>query len=203
MKNYKIIAYLMLSGFLFSCKTSSEKNDTKKNVSNFELDEVPANITRLSEKKFDAIRSKYGNYVKELDRFTEQFDDSIKKRISQYQTYDIDKLIKALQNLKSSYGATGVRIYLGMYPITAGAGSTEDPDNKKVAGMTNLIFVGTKDSVIKHSDGVRGFWRRKDLISRKDGIFAVGEVVGFNEGTLCPPPRNCKGIGATLIDDLP
>ncbi|OOQ59965.1 hypothetical protein [Mucilaginibacter pedocola] len=110
---------------------------------------------------------------------------------------DSARLIKMLGTLRKEKG-DGVRVYLATYDIKVEENANGTFD-KKYAGYNTLVLVSTKDSVNKKNQHFH-----RDYYSDKTANGpATGFIVGnppTNRGEMCPPPRDCPSIGATLIE---
>lgn len=104
-------------------------------------------------------------------------------------------------------GGDGIRFYLAtyndQYPVKELKTNQPPKPEEPYWGHNTLLMVSTKlDTISKtpletiHKDyytNKTGNHSRKTL----HGYMAVPE----NRGQLCPPPSDCKGIGATLLDN--
>lgn len=96
-------------------------------------------------------------------------------------------------------GGDGVRFYLASYDKNYGSDfkGGYKPD-KQFWGLTTLVMVSTKDSVVKpyHQD----YYYKKPAAGQNGGL--QGFIIGTppeNRGEQCPPPATCSSIGATLV----
>lgn len=108
---------------------------------------------------------------------------------------DTGRLIKLLAKIRKEKG-DGVRVYLATYDAKVeGKNSTFNP---KYAGYNTLVLVSTKDSVNKKGQHFhQDYYKSKTANGAGSGIM-IG-TPPTNRGEMCPPPRDCPTIGATLI----
>jgi hypothetical protein len=152
--------------------------------------------TSLDEATFNDLKSKYENYAKEYDLHRRDTKKFKKDSLTQCMWYPIDQFIDSITRLKKDFKASGVRIYFGVYP-KGSVGNTETGQKEDVSGRLTLFFVGTKSE----QTNIRGRnIINVDILDPANKTFAVADFRSFNEGTLCPPPRDsCKTLGATLL----
>lgn len=112
--------------------------------------------------------------------------------------FSLDQLEKLVAKVREEKG-DGIRFYLATY-------NTQYPLTDKRApkaeywGYNTLVMVSTKDSVGKDNSKVYHRDYYSDVKGGKNGRgFIVGSIPE-NRGEICPPPRSCDSIGATLID---
>lgn len=102
-----------------------------------------------------------------------------------------DRLRRLLDNIESA-GGDGVRFYFATYDKIGAAGKNDIKSD--YLGHNTLVMVSTwKDGTI-----------HRDYYGEKPGKNgAKGFIIGAppeNRGEMCPPPKNCDSVGATLID---
>lgn len=102
-----------------------------------------------------------------------------------------------LTKLHDEHG-DGIRFYLATYDKKLGNKADADKDHKTFWGYNTLVMVSTKEKKIS-ADSVQHWDYYKNTTANAP---AAGFIVGAspeNRGEICPPPRDCPKIGATLI----
>ena len=130
-------------------------------------------------------------------------NDSKKKKVPNTRAiwFSADRLQKLVNKIKNE-GGDGIRFYLAtydtIYPAKFIGGHKPATD---YWGHTTLVLVSTKDSTNKMSQKFhRDYYTNK--LQGANGQPSKGFIVGGtpeNRGELCPPPRDCNSLGATLI----
>ena len=113
--------------------------------------------------------------------------------------FSAERLQQMLDKIKGE-GGDGIRFYLAtydsIYPQAIG-GLTPPPE---YWGRNTLVMVSTKDSTNKKDQIFhRDYYTSPKPKANKP---ATGFILGGtpeNRGEICPPPKNCNSIGATLI----
>jgi len=118
--------------------------------------------------------------------------------------------LTAMLNQLDKEKGTGVRFYLATYDKSYDTVATaKKPSNPPSYywGYNTLLMVSTKDVNVGTTS--RPIWIHKDYY--KDlypGLKTSGSTSGFivgmvpeNRGEICPPPKECYEIGATLIPE--
>ena len=109
--------------------------------------------------------------------------------------FSIDRLKALVDQIKREKG-DGIRFYLSTYD-KAYVGEKHPHDPPKVYwGYNTLIMVSTQYLDGNHVD-YYGTSPKKD--NKRLGFIVMADPE--NRGELCPPPANCKSIGATLLDE--
>jgi len=106
----------------------------------------------------------------------------------------LDSLLKAIEKENGD----GIRFYLATYDEnykTEANGKLKSP-KKDYWGYNTLVMVSTRLEGGIHKD-----YYTNGLTSGPAKGFIVG-TTPENRGEMCPPPRDCTGTGATLIDTL-
>jgi len=108
-----------------------------------------------------------------------------------------DKLDSLLQAIKKENG-DGIRFYLATYDqdYKTDANSVAKSPKKEYWGYNTLVMVSTKLEGTIHRD-----YYTNGTANGPGKGFIVG-TTPENRGEMCPPPRDCTGTGATLIDTL-
>ncbi|MES2648376.1 MAG: hypothetical protein V4717_15975 [Bacteroidota bacterium] len=183
---------VLVTGSFFCMEKKQPTAETPGEVENAS---ETINKTSMDAVAFDEIKSRYENYAKEYDTHRKTPGNFKKDSLTQCMWYPIDNFIDSITKLKKDYKATGVRIYFGVYP--KGTMGNTETGQKDVGGRLTLFFVGTerKNTSIPGRSSINA-----DIVVQEKGLFAVTSLLNFNEGTLCPPPRDsCKILGATLL----
>ncbi|MBL4674615.1 MAG: hypothetical protein JKY70_00150 [Mucilaginibacter sp.] len=116
--------------------------------------------------------------------------------------FSADRLEKLVAKVKSE-GGDGIRFYLATYDsVYTGESIGGHTPKRDCWNRNTLVLVPTKDSTNKvgqkfHQD----YYTTKSTVtadSKTAKSLAVGSVVS-NRGEICPPPKDCKSTGATLI----
>lgn len=114
--------------------------------------------------------------------------------------FDIKRL-KALVDTIKAEGGDGIRFYLATYDSTYAKTFKGHIPDRKYWGYNTLVMVSTKDSVDKTDTTKRfhqDYYSNGSVKNKKPKGIIVG-ATPENRGEMCPPPHNCKVIGATLI----
>ncbi len=106
--------------------------------------------------------------------------------------------MKALVEKIEAEGGDGIRFYYATYDSVYDR-TRKNPPPKSYWDHNTLIMVSTKDSLKYHRDYYND--RRVGHGNGKNG-FIVG-AFPENRGEMCPPPANCRSLGATLLIDRP
>jgi len=121
-----------------------------------------------------------------------------------------ERLREMLDQLEKEKG-DGVRFYMvtynKKYDTTLIGRKTPIPP-KKYWGYNTLLMVSTKP--VQSDEGILHFDYYENIVNEENAAknAAKKEKSGFivtfvpeNRGELCPPPSNCRSIGATLLPD--
>jgi hypothetical protein len=93
-------------------------------------------------------------------------------------------------------GGDGVRFYFATYDKI---GSVSQAKDKPHLGYNTLVMVSTyKDGTYKGDVIHRDYYTNKPGQNGVKGGFIIGNPPE-NRGEMCPPPRACDSVGATLI----
>jgi hypothetical protein len=114
--------------------------------------------------------------------------------------FSAKQLEAMLATIKQEKG-DGVRFYLATYKLKYDVKDDKQP-KKDYWGFNTLVMVSTEAITSKAS---KDTIHRDYYVERIGNSPARGFIVGTtpeNRGEMCPPPRECTGTGATLIDTL-
>ncbi|TWR26196.1 hypothetical protein FPZ42_11250 [Mucilaginibacter achroorhodeus] len=113
--------------------------------------------------------------------------------------FSADRLQKLANKVKSE-GGDGIRFYLAAYDSVYSEGFTGGHKPDRIYWNRNtLVMVSTKDSTNKVGQKFhRDYYTDKPTANTPPRGFIVGNPPE-NRGEICPPPRDCNTIGATLI----
>ncbi|PAW93988.1 hypothetical protein CKK33_10970 [Mucilaginibacter sp. MD40] len=145
----------------------------------------------------------YAKHAGTVDSFGVSQNDSKKKKAPNTRAiwFSVDRLQKLVNKIKSE-GGDGIRFYLAtydtIYPARFAGGHKPAPD---YWGHNTLVLVSTKDSTNKMNQKYHRDYYTDKLLGN-NGQPSKGFIVGAepeNRGELCPPPRDCNSVGATLI----
>lgn len=164
---------------------------------------VPFNYDSLSYERAKQYVKNYEKHAGHVDStYTEKsgLKVTVKKPNSRSIWFGIDRLQTLLDKIKSENG-DGIRFYFATYDTVY--------NNKVIGGIipprdywgyNTLVMVSTKDSTNQANEKFhRDYYTSKPVGSSKT---VSGFIVGSppeNRGEMCPPPKKCNEIGATLI----
>ena len=157
----------------------------------------PYELTYEIAKKYVKNYEKHAGYVD--SDYTDQTGLNKKKRNpnSREIWFPIGRLDSLVQKIKQEKG-DGIRFYLATYDTvyTQTANSGKKPA-REYWGYNTLLMVSTKDSLQGkfHQD----YYKAGDAASNTPSQGTILGTVPENRGEMCPPPKNCPAIGASLI----
>jgi len=109
--------------------------------------------------------------------------------------FSIDRLKALVDQIKKEKG-DGIRFYLSTYDkVYVGEKHPHQPP-KDYWGYNTLIMVSTQ-----YLDGNHVDYYGNSISANPRGPGFIVLADPENRGELCPPPANCKSIGATLLDE--
>lgn len=182
---------LLLMAFAGFALTACQPKQASSPTAAVSATETPDSneISLADAKKYVA---QYGMHAGKVDTIVEGKPVELENTRAVF--FDTTRIIKLLAKLRKEKG-DGIRFYLARYDAKVGQNSTFDP---KYAGYNTLVLVSTKDSVNKQGQ----HFHRDSYTSKTANGPGGGFIVGAgpeNRGEMCPPPRDCPSIGATLI----
>ncbi|MBD1393345.1 hypothetical protein [Mucilaginibacter glaciei] len=107
--------------------------------------------------------------------------------------FSADRLEALLAKIRKENG-DGIRFYLATYDTVYKESLTAHIPPKKYWGYNTLVMVSTRDSL-------GGKFHQDYYGPAKANGMGGGFIIGAtpeNRGEICPPPRDCNTIGATL-----
>lgn len=175
---------LAIVGFI-SCEqeeisTFLSKKEDLENTESFKIDYATA-------KRYVA---NYANHAGYVDQTSSEIQlKAAKKPETRSIWFSKERLQAMLDQLETEKG-DGIRFYLATYDNVARADANIPTEH---LGYNTLLMVSTKDSVAGSETFHRDYYNTTGAVS----------TIGFveNRGQLCPPPSDCKGIGATLVEN--
>lgn len=114
--------------------------------------------------------------------------------------FSADRILALAQKIKDE-GGDGIRFYLASYDTVYANKFKGRKPPKDYWGYNTLVMVSTKDSVNKVEQHYHQDYYTNSKVTdqtKPPRGFIVGGVPE-NRGELCPPPKNCNTVGATLI----
>ena len=164
---------------------------------------VPFNYDSVSYETAKQYVKNYEKHAGHVDSIYTEKDGlkvTKKKPNSRSIWFSAERLQALLDKIKGE-GGDGIRFYMATYDSvynTKVIGGIIPP--REYWGYNTLVMVSTKDSTNKVDQKFhRDYYTSKPAKSNKP---VLGFIVGGppeNRGELCPPPKDCAGIGATLI----
>jgi hypothetical protein len=163
-------------------------NDEKTNVNTgFPADEVSLDLAKQYVKNYEA----HAGTVDSIHVNAKGVADTIKNPNTRAIWFSTKRLRALLDSIEKE-GGDGIRFYYATYNKLYKTGE-KAPDSVHW-GHNTLLMVSTKLKgsihVDYYDDGKQG----------KNG--SKGHIIGNppeNRGEMCPPPKNCDSVGATLI----
>lgn len=152
------------------------------------------NLSYELAKKYVKNYEKHAGFVDSM--FNENTPENGVKKLPDTRAiwFGIDRLEAMVKKIKAE-GGDGVRFYLAtydnLYPKDFKEGYTPE---RNYWGYNTLVMVSTKDSIGKFH---RDYYTN---VKESKGFILTVESEPENRGELCPPPVDCRPIGATLID---
>lgn len=194
-----ILAVVLVAG-IYSCTPN------KKEVNRDPITLQPYEVDYETAKLYVNNYSDRAGYVDSTagQSFTEE------KRQKRPQTRCVWFSTARLKNMIDSIeheGGDGIRFYLAtysdQYPVKELKADQPPKPEEPYWGHNTLLMVSTKLDTLstKPFETIH-----KDYYVSKPGNSSKGKLHGYmavpeNRGQLCPPPSDCKGIGATLLDN--
>ncbi|RFZ91025.1 hypothetical protein D0C36_18960 [Mucilaginibacter conchicola] len=115
--------------------------------------------------------------------------------------FSADRLLKLANKVKSE-GGDGIRFYLAAYDsVYSDSFKGGHKPDRIYWNRNTLVMISTKDSTNKVGQKFHQDYYT-DKATANANAPARGFIVGNppeNRGEICPPPRECKTVGATLI----
>lgn len=141
------------------------------------------------------------NYEKRSPKIDSVFIDPVsgKTKVKKVQDtravwFGIERL-KALVAKIEAEGGDGIRFYYATYDQNyEGIKGSAKPPVKPYWNHNTLVMVSTKDSAGRHQD----YYTDQKVKNRFHGF--IINATPENRGEMCPPPINCEGTGATLVE---
>ena len=109
--------------------------------------------------------------------------------------FSIDRLKALVDQIKKEKG-DGIRFYLSTYDKAYIREKHPHDPPKEYWGYNTLIMVSTQYLNGNHVDY---YGTSPQQANNRLGFIIMADPE--NRGELCPPPANCKSIGATLLDE--
>jgi len=115
--------------------------------------------------------------------------------------------LQAMLNKVGSIDGDGIRFYFATYDAKYDPANKNNSLEKKHWGFNTLLMVSTKDSIAGTDTLHRDYYGTQIVSSAAASSKATSKVAIAlstnveNKGELCPPPRDCFSIGATLISN--
>jgi hypothetical protein len=112
--------------------------------------------------------------------------------------FSADRILALAQKIKDE-GGDGIRFYLASYDTVYTPKFNGRKPPRDYWGYNTLVMVSTKDSVNKVAEHFhRDYYTNGKVTPGKPTGFILGGVPE-NRGELCPPPKDCGQVGATLL----
>ena len=163
---------------------------------------VPFNYDSVSYERAKQYVKNYEKHAGTVDSIYTEKGLSVKKKKPNSRSiwFSAERLQALLDKIKSE-GGDGIRFYMATYDSvynTKVIGGIIPP--REYWGYNTLVMVSTKDSTNKVNEKFhRDYYTSKPASANKP---VLGFIVGGppeNRGELCPPPKDCASIGATLL----
>jgi hypothetical protein len=194
-----ILAVVLVAGIYSCTPNKKDPNGDPITLQPYELDYETAKL-------YVNNYSDRAGYVDSTAGISTEIDKRKKRPQTRCVWFSTARLKNMIDSIEHE-GGDGIRFYLAtysdQYPVKELKKDQPPAPEEPYWGHNTLLMVSTKlDSASAKST----MPIHKDYYISIPGSNSQGKLHGYmavpeNRGQLCPPPSDCKGIGATLLDN--
>ncbi|MBD1384684.1 hypothetical protein IDJ75_05290 [Mucilaginibacter rigui] len=192
---------LTVTAIIFSaCQNQHAKDDTKAEAPKLTAKQV-IDTDSLSYERAKQYVKNYEKHAGTVDsNYSEaNFTKTKKKPNTRCIWFSADRILALAQKIKDE-GGDGIRFYLASYDTVYAAKFNGRKPPRDYWGYNTLVMVSTKDSVNQVAEHFhRDYYTNGKVTPNKPATGFILGGVPENRGEICPPPKTCNTVGATLI----
>ncbi len=197
----KTLLLLSATAVIFSaCENQHAKDESKAEAPKLTAKQVIDNDS-LS---YELAKQYVKNYEKHAGTVDSNYSESNfaktkKKPNTRCIWFSADRILALAQKIKDEDG-DGIRFYLASYDTVYAPKFNGRKPPRDYWGYNTLVMVSTKDSVNKVDEHFhRDYYTNGKVTPSKPATGFILGSVPENRGEICPPPKTCNTVGATLI----
>ncbi|MCO5934713.1 hypothetical protein NAF17_04105 [Mucilaginibacter sp. RB4R14] len=197
----KTLLLLSATAVIFSaCENQHAKDESKAEAPKLTAQQV-IDTDSLSYERAKQYVKNYEKHAGTVDsNYSESnFAKTKKKPNTRCIWFSADRILALAQKIKDE-GGDGIRFYLASYDTVYASKFNGRKPPRDYWGYNTLVMVSTKDSVNKVDEHFhRDYYTNGKVTPSKPATGFILGGVPENRGEICPPPKTCNTVGATLI----